>query len=225
MESPSEAEKVRQIYAARFDRSRVYRNQVWQVLTRHFFQRYVPVQGAVLDLGCGYGEFINNISAGEKHAIDLNPDARNFLTSNVKLHLQAADEMWNLPEDSLDVVFTSNFFEHLRTKEVLAEIMQQAKRCLKPGGKLICLGPNIAALQGKYWDFWDHYLPLTEKSLSEGLEVNGFQVDRCIDRFLPYTILGGPSYPLIFVRIYTLFPLAWKIFGKQFLIFATKPES
>jgi SAM-dependent methyltransferase len=222
IDSNTEADKVRKIYAARFEKSRIYRNKVWRVLTRHFFQKHVPRGGTVLDLGCGYGEFINNIEAGEKHAIDLNPDAKNFLASDVILHLQPADETWNLPDESLDVVFTSNFFEHLRTKEQLAAIMQQAKRCLRPGGVMICLGPNISALQGKYWDFWDHYLPLTEKSLSEGLEVNGFEVQQCIGRFLPYTLLGGPCYPLVFVQLYIMIPLAWKIFGKQFLVFASK---
>lgn len=222
-ESTSEADKVRKIYAARFDRSRIYRNKVWRVLTKYFFQRYVPESGSVLDLGCGYGEFINNICAEEKYALDLNPDAKKFLAENVSLHLQLADEPWKLSDGSLDVVFTSNFFEHLRTKEQLAAIFQQALRCLKPGGRIICLGPNIAALKGNYWDFWDHFLPLTDKSLSEGLEVNGFQVERSIEKFLPYTLLGGPCYPLIFVRMYILLPLAWKIFGRQFLIVAQKP--
>jgi SAM-dependent methyltransferase len=223
-ESTSEADKVRKIYAARFDRSRIYRNKVWQVLTKHFFQHFVPENGAVLDLGCGYGEFINNIRAKKKHAIDLNPDAQKFLAEDVSLHLQLADDPWNLPNESLDVVFTSNFFEHLRTKEQLAAIFQQTLRCLKPGGRIICLGPNIAALKGNYWDFWDHFLPLTDKSLSEGLEVNGFQVERSIEKFLPYTLLGGPCYPLIFVRIYIQLPLAWKIFGKQFLVLGQKPK-
>ena len=37
---------------------------------------YLPDQPYVLDLGCGYGEFINNVSCTKKFAMDLNPTAR-----------------------------------------------------------------------------------------------------------------------------------------------------
>ena len=93
------------------------------------------------------------------------------------------------------MVFTSNFFEHLPDKATLTRTLQQARRCLKPGGKLIAMGPNIKYLPGVYWDFWDHYLPLTGASLSEGLETNGFQVAVCHPRFLPYTMVKGREYP------------------------------
>ena len=36
---------------------------------------------------------------------------------------------------------------------------------------MIALGPNIKYLPGSYWDFWDHFLCLTEMSLGEALEV------------------------------------------------------
>ncbi len=58
-------------------------------------------------------------------------------------------------DDSLNVVFTSNFFEHLHTKRELRETLMQARRCLRPGGGIIALGPNIRYLPGKYWDFYD----------------------------------------------------------------------
>ncbi len=58
------------------------------------------------------------------------------------------------------------------------------------------MGPNIKYLPGEYWDFWDHYVPLTEASLKEALTTRGFPVDVCLGRFLPYTMATGPRYPL-----------------------------
>jgi hypothetical protein len=46
------------------------------------------------------------------------------------------------------------------------------------------MGSNIKYLPEMYWDFWDHYLPLTERSLQEVLELVGFKVERCIPKFL-----------------------------------------
>src|SRR3954465_10200609 len=101
------------IYGRRFTKTAAYLNRVWQVLTRDFFSRWVRPSDAVLDLGCGYGEFINNVVVREKWAMDLNPDARTHLQADANLLEQDCSAEWPLPEASLDVVFTSNFFEHL----------------------------------------------------------------------------------------------------------------
>jgi SAM-dependent methyltransferase len=214
---------LQRIYELRFRATSDYRAAVWRVLISQRFQRYLRPTDAVLDLGCGYGEFINQIRCGSKFAMDLNPDAPNRVAPDVKCLLQDCAAVWPLPDNSLDVVFTSNFFEHLPDKPALGRTLDQALRCLKPAGRLIAMGPNIKYLPGTYWDFWDHYLPLTELSLREALENRGFAVEECISKFLPYTIIGGPHYPLFFVRAYLLLPFAWPIFGRQFLVVARKP--
>jgi SAM-dependent methyltransferase len=215
---------LQRIYELRFRATSDYRAAVWRVLISQRFQRYLRPTDAVLDLGCGYGEFINQIRCGSKFAMDLNPDAPNRVAADVKCLLQDCAAVWPLPDNSLDVVFTSNFFEHLPDKAALGRALDQTFRCLKPTGRLIAMGPNIKYLPGTYWDFWDHYLPLTELSLREALENRGFAVEECVPRFLPYTIIGGPHYPLFFVRVYLLLPLAWRIFGRQFLVVARKPH-
>lgn len=217
---PESAQELSRIYSRRFARTAAYRNRVWQVLTRHFFQRWIPPKGAVLDLGCGWGEFVNNIVAREKFAMDMNPDAPGHLAQGVRFLQQDCSAEWPLPENSLDVVFTSNFFEHLPDKQSLRLTIQQAHRCLKPGGRLIALGPNIKYLPGLYWDFFDHHVALTELSLSEALETEGFLVEQAVPRFLPYTLVNAPEYPLIFVRLYLAVPWLWWIKGRQFLVVA-----
>ena len=127
-----------------------------------------------------------------------------------------------MPDETLDVVFTSNFFEHLLSKESLRRTLDQAHRCLKANGRLICLGPNIKDLPGRYWDFWDHYLPLTEASLSEGMRLAGFDVERELARFLPYSMSQGFTPPLLFLQAYLRCPLLWRFFGRQFLVIGRK---
>ena len=136
--------------------------------------------------------------------------------------MQDCSARWQLADASLDVVFTSNFFEHLPDKTALGRTFDEIRRCLRPGGRLIAMGPNIKYLPGAYWDFWDHYVALTEASLSEALTTRGFQIDRCVGKFLPYTMAGGPRYPLAFLRTYLRLPFVWRIFGKQFLVVAQR---
>jgi SAM-dependent methyltransferase len=223
MDSPSQAE-LAQIYSNRFGPVQEYRRRVWQVLVSRYFQQFVPVQSTVLDLGCGYGEFINTVKAGAKLGMDLNANSPRHLEKSVRFIQQDCSVRWPLAESELDVIFTSNFFEHLPDKSALGRTLDEVFRCLKRGGRLIAVGPNIRFTGGKYWDFWDHFLPLTEKSLSEGLATRGFQVERCHGRFLPYTMAGGPQFPLWMVAAYVRIPLLWRFCGKQFLVVARKPK-
>ncbi len=218
------AQELQRIYQQRFERTAAYRNRVWQVLTRSFFNRWITPDAAVLDLGCGYGEFINNIAAREKYAMDLNPDAVRHLAKEVRFFEQDCSVTWPLPENSLDTVFTSNFFEHLPGKQCLKQTLQQAYRCLKPGGRLVAMGPNIKYLTGSYWDFFDHHTILTEQSLAEVLQMQGYVLEQVTPRFLPYTLVKAPEYPLSLLRLYLAMPWMWWWKGRQFLVIATKPR-
>jgi len=214
--------ELQRIYANRFNAAEEYRNQVWRILIDRWFQKHVGRDGVVLDLGCGYGQFINNVRCGRKYAMDLNPLARSRLNEDVTFLEQDSSSRWALPDASLDLVFTSNFFEHLPSKGALLSTLAEARRCLKEDGAIIALGPNIKYLGGSYWDFYDHCLPLTELSIQEAFCTSGFRIERVIDRFLPYTMVNERQYSLHLVRAYLRLPLAWKVFGKQFLVMAIR---
>lgn len=213
---------IEKIYHARFDKHLEYRNKVWHVLTSQYFSRLIHLNAKVLDLGCGYGEFINNIKCSEKFAMDLNPTARDNVSKDVHFSQQDCSSTWDVPEGYLDIVFTSNFFEHLPSKTALSDTVAQARRCLKDGGLLIALGPNVRYVGGAYWDFWDHHLPLTHESVAELLRLRGFQVVFSIPRFIPYTMVNQRPVPMLFVSWYLKVPVLWKFFGKQFLVVARK---
>jgi SAM-dependent methyltransferase len=227
MSDPLQFEKVdpaelAKTYRRRFGADIRYRNGVWRVLVRDFFSSYIRPSDSVLDLGCGYGQFINYVQCAERYAIDLNPVTRSVLDDEVQFYEQDCSEKWPLPSNSLDVVFSSNFFEHLPTKGLLSRTLQEAYRCLRPRGLLIAIGPN--AKFTSYWDFFDHHIALTELSLQEALELTGFLTRRVVGRFLPFTMVNARQYPLLFVSLYVKMPWAWRIFGRQFLVIVEKPD-
>ena len=215
-------EELQRMYGTRFSANLDYRRDVWSVLVNDWFSKYVQRTDAILDLGCGYGEFINQVQCRKKYGMDLNPDAPRYLEPDVTLLPQDCSMRWPLANASLDLVFTSNFFEHLPDKAALGRTLDEVGRCLRPGGRLVAMGPNIKYLHGEYWDFWDHYVPITEASLKEALVTRGFAVDVCVGRFLPYTMASGPRYPLALLRAYLRLPFVWRIFGKQFLVVGSR---
>jgi SAM-dependent methyltransferase len=219
---PNNQGDLSRIYARRFQSNLQYRKKVWQVLVGDFFSKFIPSHATVLDLGCGYGEFINTVHAAKRFAMDLNPDATQFLEKDITFLHQDCSQPWSAAAQGLDIVFTSNFFEHLPDKTSLGRTLDQIHQALKPGGLLIAMGPNVRIVPGAYWDFWDHYIPLTERSLGEALENRNFRIFLSRARFLPYTMAGKkPTLPIL-IRAYLRLPIAWPLFGHQFLIIAQK---
>ena len=214
--------ELSKIYQERFQGMAAYRISVWKYILRILLRPWISGADSVLDLGAGYGEFINQVAAKQKWAMDLNPETATRLSADVVFLRQNCAEPWKMPEASLDLVFTSNFFEHLFDKESLQKTLQQAHRALKPGGRLVALGPNIRLLPGAYWDFWDHYLPLTERSLTEAGKLCGFTIEEAVAATLPYSMSQGFQPPLWTVRLYLALPFLWRFFGKQFLVVMKK---
>jgi SAM-dependent methyltransferase len=213
-------------YRRRFEAERSARVAVWRVLVDAWFSRYVEDTEAVLDLGCGWGTFINQVTAPRRYGIDLNDDAPEHLHDDVVLFRQSAAEPWPLPGASLDLVFTSNFLEHLPSRDAIMAALGEAFRCLRPGARIVCLGPDIRYAKGDYWNFFDHIVPLTARSLTEALELAGFRADDVIDRFLPYTMADRRRPPPPWaIRAYLRLQPAWRLLGRQFLVVASKPEA
>ena len=211
------------LYKSRFSNTGLEkRKRVWKILCDKFFQQHVPTQSGVLDLACGYGEFINNIRAAKKYGVDMNPDAPLHLNSDVDFKLTPANDLSHIPSDSVDRVFTSNFLEHLPDKAACDVVLEEVHRILKPGGKFMILGPNIRYVYKEYWDYYDHYLALSHLSLVEGLMLAGYTPETVIDRFLPYTMNNATPTADWMIKLYLQVPPAWKILGKQFFVVARK---
>ena len=198
------------------------RDGVWRVLCRDFFQKYVCADDVVLDLGAGECCFLNNIRCKKKHAVEVSPELRKFAHDDVIWHCCQAEQMPELGSGSIDVVFASNFFEHLPDKDVMNRTLLEIRRVLKDGGKLMVLQPNVRFSPTAYWDIYAHRIALTDRSLIEALELAGFRPLVVIPRFLPYTMRSSmPKHPLL-VTLYLRLPLAWHLLGRQSFILAEK---
>lgn len=147
--------------------------------------------------------------------MDLNTDSRQRVAADVNFLLHDCSQPWPLPAASLDLVFTSNFFEHLPDKAALQRTLQHIHRALKPGGLLVAIGPNIKCEPGRYWDICDHFLPLTEASLAEFAACRVSRWKKEIERFVPWTMASNRRYPIFLVHVYLRMPWLWRVFGRR----------
>lgn len=210
------------IYEERFDESIKKREAIWQVLCKDYFQKFIKPGDTVLDLAAGYCEFINNIKCKTKIAVDLNPKTKKMAKKNVKFYKALSTNLPKSLTGKVNVVFTSNFFEHLDSKSELIDTLKEVNRVLKPGGKVMILQPNIRLVGAKYWDYVDHTLPLTEQTLYEALALSGFKLSYKKVRFLPYTANSRkPTAPFL-VKLYLKVPPAQFLMGKQTFVIGQK---
>jgi SAM-dependent methyltransferase len=220
---PGMADRLDDVYSSRFDNEDAARkDEVWKVIARHL-QRYVPPDSVVLDLACDRGDFIRNIDARERWASDVR-DVSAFLPEPIRFvqsdGLLIAEE---LPTNYFDLVFMSNYLEHLPDGVAVIEQLSAVAAVLKPGGKVMVLQPNISLVGNRYWDFIDHEVALNERSLTEAAELASFKLELLIKRFLPYTTKGRLPVSARLADVYLRVRPAWALFGKQSLLIATKP--
>jgi dolichol-phosphate mannosyltransferase len=219
--------ELSELYMRRFSGAdRAAKLRVWATLWERVFARWIRPDDAVVELGAGYCEFINAVVARRRIAVDLNPDTALAAAPGVEVHTVSASELAFLRDGEVDVVFTSNFLEHLPSKDHVTQVVRSAHRILKPGGLLIVMGPNIRYLAGVYWDFYDHHVPLSDRSVCELLGSCGFELRRVEPRFLPYTVKSRfPTWDWLLRAYLRLRPISSAVLGRQFLVVATKRAS
>lgn len=182
-----------------------FRRGVWREIARHV-RRDAPNAETVLELGAGYCDFINAFSAERKIAFDLNPEMREFAEPEVDLRIADATRLDGLEDASIDLVFASNFLEHLDRQE-LERLLPNIHRVLRPGGRLILIQPNFRKCPQHYFDDDTHKTVFSDESLAQLVVDGGFKIERIVPGFLPFSMKSRlPKWPIL-VRLYLSSPV------------------
>ena len=193
------------------------RQKVWKAICE-LLVKYIHNDSSVLDLGAGYCDFINNIEAKKKVAVDSDHSTGRFCNNDVKFFNQKVTDI-EFEDESFDIVFASNLLEHLNDEE-LEILISKIRKILKPGGKLIVIQPNYHYAFREYWDDYSHKKAFSHISLSDLLTSKNFMIIRLEKKFLPF------SFKSIFPKSYFLTKLYlksfWHPYAKQMLLIAEK---
>jgi SAM-dependent methyltransferase len=214
-------EALSEIYESRFnEREATAKTELWREIVA-YLSRWIDPTRPVLDVACDRGYFLRWVTATERWATDIR-DVRASLPEDVHFVRASALELEAVLGDRrFGTIFMSNYLEHLDSGDVVVEQLRVAARLLEPGGRLIVLQPNIRLVGERYWDFIDHHVALTERSLVEAAELASLRTVKLIPRFLPYSTKGRLPVTPWLVRAYLRFPPAWWFMGKQTLYVGT----
>jgi ubiquinone/menaquinone biosynthesis C-methylase UbiE len=194
------------------------RAKVWRAITE-YLQRYVERADCVVDLGAGYCDFINNIKATKKYAVDINPDGHEFCESNVEFINSSINHISKIKPESVDVLFASNLLEHLDDRE-LDEALIEFNRILKSGARVILMQPNFRYAYKEYFDDYTHKKIFTHISLRDYFEANSYKSIKVIPKFLPFTLKSRFPKSYFLTKIYLA--SIYKPMAKQMLVVLKK---
>ena len=181
-----------------------FRKGVWQAII-HYIQKDVKSIKTLIELGAGYGDFINQFPAEKKLAFDLNEKMKPFFERNVEFYSEDATGIAHLSKECADLVFASNFLEHL-SHDTLKCLMPLVHRVLRPGGYLVLLQPNYRLCRDRYFEDTTHLTVFSDDTMVDFLSKYGFHVIKLIPGLLPFSMKSRlPKWPIL-VRMYLLSP-------------------
>jgi hypothetical protein len=193
------------------------RNGIWNALWRYYFSKRIAAHHTVLDLGAGYGDFINNVVARRRIAVDQWPGLADHVTDGVEAIVAPVTDLSAVASQSVDYAFASNLVEHL-PQAVFADLLVELRGKLTAEGSLTLLQPNYRYAYREYFDDYTHVAVYSHITLTDFLEAHGWEVLEVHPRFLPLTVKSrAPSWPWL-IGAYLRSPV--RPLGKQMLITA-----
>ena len=210
-------------YRAGYFATRLAANAKREPVWRHicaYLERWIPADADVLELGAGWCDFANLVTARSVTAVDLESVVVTAAASHVRAIVGDCTDLTELDAAAFDVVFASNLLEHLERPQC-DRLLAEAVRVLRPGGRLILLQPNFRLQPGRYFDDYTHVSIFTDQSVSDYLAAGGWQVEHVAARFLPLSMRSRGSSMAFLVPWYLRSPV--KPLAGQMLVVARRP--
>ncbi|MEM6629858.1 MAG: class I SAM-dependent methyltransferase [Bacteroidota bacterium] len=141
-------------------------------------------QGALLDMGCGTGEFLHVMKEDGWETLGLEPDqkARSFAKSKHNLLVESPDKLKEISSEYFDAVTLWHVLEHIHD---LHEVMVEFHRILAPEGILFIAVPNYlskdAAIYQANWAAYDvprHLYHFSPQAMQVLLDTHNFELLR-----------------------------------------------
>jgi SAM-dependent methyltransferase len=197
------------------------RPPVWRHIVR-YLQRWIPADADVLELGAGYCDFSNAVSARTRLAVDRDPAVAKHAAAGVATLVSSCADLSAVDDGSADVVFASNLLEHL-DRGALVATLAEVHRVLRAQGRLILVQPNFRLRPRQYFDDYTHVTVFTDRSLPDLLEDSGFRRRHVEARFLPMTMKSRLALGHRLVPLYLRLP--WRPLAGQMLVVADRVGS
>ena len=137
-----------------------------------------PGYQSLLDVGCGYGLFLDHIKDRVPNiaGIELDPKVAEYARTTYGLTIDTVPVEDYQTDQTFDVVTMCDVLEHLHEP---IEILESCRKLLNPGGVLMIQVPNVLGFKlplNHSWGLPHHIWQFSPPSLKAMLEKAGFDV-------------------------------------------------
>lgn len=125
-----------------------------------FYLPYFANCKKVVDLACGDADFVALLLAQGIDAVGVDADVKTCADAQAKglpvICQNVFDYLAAAPSDSVDGIFSAHLVEHLAYPQVI-ELIQQAMRILRPGGRIVLVTPDCRSLFSHLEMYYLHF--------------------------------------------------------------------
>jgi 2-polyprenyl-3-methyl-5-hydroxy-6-metoxy-1,4-benzoquinol methylase len=167
-------------------------NALYQRVRKHTLRQKLTLvnslskKGAILDIGCGTGEFLSTCKSDgwKTTGIEPDPKARKFAAEKYGLDVREEAGLKGLADHSYEVITMWHVLEHVHR---LNERVEELKRLKVPGGTIVVAVPNCSSLDaniyGPEWAAYDvprHLYHFTPKDIETLFGNHGLAVKKIL---------------------------------------------
>jgi len=181
----------------------------------NFLETTGRLKGKILDYGCGAGHLLDRLLKRNLQCYGVDSSTQSiekvknkFSIYSDRLEVRVIDNIVApYPKDYFDVITCIETLEHI-PDDLIAPLLSELKRLLKPGGLLIITTPFAENLEANlvycpYCDSeyhkWQHMRTLTMDSMRSLLQPHDFQIEFCRNMdFARFAQRNGTSLPPIY---------------------------
>ena len=176
----------------------------------------VDEQPFILDIGCGYGQFLRELRTrgyDKIRGIDVEDEAVAHGNS-IGLEIVKIRSVQEYAKESMgvyDLIVMSHILEHIEKKNIIPTL-ESVRSMLSAKGWLVLMVPNAQSNTGCYWAYEDftHHTIFTSGSITYVLKMAGFREIQFID----IACTAGLNWPkktfrLLFLMLYRLQRQFW----------------
>lgn len=126
----------------------------------------------IIHLGCGplwFGK-VATVPLDGKTIYAVDPDEEALARNPAEKHIRAYGESVPLPDGCADVIAADHLLEHLERPE---EVLREAHRLLRPGGRFVFTAPNLLSYSGLATHLTPHWFHTLYVGLLRGTSGSG----------------------------------------------------
>lgn len=145
-----------------------------------FYLPYFEGCDNVVDVGCGDADFVELLQEANINVVGVDSDARAYEAAKARGLPVVKQDVFaylaQMEDTSVDGIFAAHLVEHLPYPKVI-ELIQQAQRVLRPGGRIVLSTPNVRSVFSHLEMFYLHFGHITfyhPRLLSFFLDHEGF---------------------------------------------------